>query len=70
MDRYLDYCGAFQGRALMRKGETPEQARERIERLILSATDRVKSLSYGVNTVNFGVDEDVKVVNAEGEEIE
>lgn len=57
MTRTLVFCGAFNGHIKMRKNETPEQARERAERLMQAAVDRVKALDVGI-----GVDIDVQVV--------
>ena len=58
MKRVLDFCGAFNGRMVMRKGETPEEARERAEKYMQAALDRVKSfIEIGV-----GVDTDVSVI--------
>lgn len=62
MKRYLDYCGAFNGRIEMRANETQEQARQRAERLMQAALDRCKSLASGPLPINIGVDVDCAVV--------
>lgn len=37
--RTLEFCGAFEGRVSLRKGETPEQAAERAQQAIQKAID-------------------------------
>ena len=50
------FCGAFQGTATLRPGETVEQMRDRVEQSMLAALDKhCKRLG-----INVGVDADVK----------
>lgn len=50
----LEFCGAFEGRVAIRKGETPEQAAERAQDAIQKAIDD-HAKRYDVNlAVDFG----------------
>lgn len=51
MKRRMEFCGAFSGWVTLRKGETPEQALDRMQDAIQSAIDNRRSLD-----VNIGVD--------------
>jgi predicted RNase H-like HicB family nuclease len=51
MAKRLEYCGSFNGTVTLRKGETPEQALQRVEKAMQTALDARKSLD-----VNIGVD--------------
>jgi hypothetical protein len=63
--RYLQFCGAFNGKVKMFAGETPEAARDRAERLMQTALEtRVSLIDIAV-----GVDTDVGVVDAAGKEV-
>jgi hypothetical protein len=52
----FQFCGAFQGTAKLRPGETVEQMRDRIEQAMLAALDKhCKRMG-----INVGVDTDIK----------
>jgi hypothetical protein len=52
--KVMEFCGAFEGRASMRPGETPEQFAERVEEAMQNALDRCcKRLDVSVG-VDFG----------------